>query len=93
MKEETVFLGILIGVVLTIIGLVVRLTWSDGQIDYCYVRFSEFKSIEESGNIKIKGYCNLYGHVPWRNDRFIAGQISSLDEIKRNADLLMCPLN
>lgn len=57
---------------------------SDGKVDFCYVDVP----VHAAPNCKMR----LVQHVPWANDRTADGCVESMEDAKKKAEILECPL-
>lgn len=64
------------------LGLLGRVIFADGKVDYCYVEYHPELQ---------PPYFVLKQHRPWREDREVS-RTATLDDAKKNADNLDCPL-
>lgn len=73
-----------------IIGVVcaVKAIFASGQVDYCYVQNTVYSG-PVAPNLVV---YHLVGHVPWRADRTIATNLSSVEDAHAKAQLIGCSI-
>jgi hypothetical protein len=78
---EVLLTAVIIGVIGLIAYCIAGALLSSGEVDYCYVEaYSSTPPI-----------YYLRGHRSWRDDSHL-GNFSTMEETKRNADILNCPI-
>lgn len=69
--------------------------FSDGKADYCYVKPIVHSVLDEqkrySCGTYVKGY-ELIQHVPWGEDRVLATDIPTSDEVRKEAEKFGCQI-
>jgi hypothetical protein len=74
--------AVVFGIAILVIYPFYKSMTASAQIEFCYV-----VPVQNRDSL-----YDLYGFRSWRNDRFIAASLHSLEQAKNEADRISCPL-